>query len=298
MVDADEPGLAPEEVWATAEGVSLRMVAYEGPGAGGPSIVVCHGLVTSTDALRSVVPGLDPYARLAGEGFNVLALDWPGHGRSGGLRGHLTYRAAMEASSVATAHAVQRWGGPVGLFGTAMGGVLAFYSALESDGLGAVACHNVLDLRDIRPVLGRTRQGALLPAAAALHARVGPERLSRVRIPASAVVATPDLAADPSLARALRHHPEAVRSYTLAGLASILLTPQDKPDIAAQRVPTFVAVGSGDRVLAETPTRAFVSRLPVDTQLWVLPGGGHQLVLEHPRALVPAVGEFFRRHLR
>lgn len=285
------------ELWATSDVTSLRLLAYDGPGRQGPSVVALHGLVTGVDILRGAVGGLDPYARLAAEGLNVLALDWPGHGRSGGRRGHLTYRGAMGAAATAVACARERWGGPVGLFGTALGGVLAFYAALEGNEVGAVACHNVLDLRDIRPVLQRTRQGALLPAAGALRSRLSSRAQEAVMIPASAVVATADLADDPVLARALRSHPQSVRRYTLAGLGSILLTPEDKPDVGAQSAPTFVAVGSNDRVLPQTTTRAFTSRLAVDSELWVLPGGGHQLMLEHPDALLPAAAGFLRRHL-
>lgn len=286
-----------QEVWTASDGTSLRLVAYEGAGPGGPSVVALHGLVTSVDVLREAVSGLDPFARLAGEGLNVLALDWPGHGRSAGRRGHLTYRSAMGAAATAVTSARERWEGPVGLFGTALGGVLAFYAALESNGVGAVACHNVLDLRDVRPVLQRTRQGALLPAAAALRRRLPVERQEAITLPASAVVATGDLADDPVLGRALRHHPQSVRRYTLAGLGSILLTPEDKPDVSAQAVPTFVAIGSNDRILPETTTRAFSSRLTAESELWVLPGGGHQLALEHPEALLPAAAAFLRRHL-
>jgi alpha-beta hydrolase superfamily lysophospholipase len=285
------------DLWTSGGGAALRLAAYDGPGRGGPSVVALHGMVTSVDVLRSARPGLDPYARLASLGCNVLALDWPGHGRSGGARGHLDYRSAMDATAAAVSVAVDRWGGPVGLFGTALGGVLAFYAALEDSRVSAVACHNVLDLRDVRPVLQRARQGALLPVAARLAARLPQHRLRRIRVPAAAVVAPGDLAEDPLLVRALRRHPQSVRSYDLAGLGSIFLSPQDKPAISAQKAPTFLAVGSADRVLPETTTRAFASRLTCDRQLWTLPGAGHQLLLEHPDALLPAAASFLRDHL-
>jgi alpha-beta hydrolase superfamily lysophospholipase len=119
------------ELWASSRQTALRMVAYDGAGAGGPSVVALHGMVTGVDVLRETVPGLDPYARLAAEGLNVLALDWPGHGRSGGARGHLTYRLAIEATATAVESCQQRWGGPVGAFGTALGGVLVLGRTLN-----------------------------------------------------------------------------------------------------------------------------------------------------------------------
>ena len=293
----------PQQLWATSRETSLRLLAYDGAGAGGPSVIALHGLTTGIDLLREVKPGVDPFGRLAAEGLNVLALDWPGHGRSGGRRGRLTYRLAMEAAGEAAAVAADRWGGRVGAFGTALGGVLAFYAALEEPRIEAVACHNVLDLRDVRPVIQRTRQGILLPLAgrlarwtgAGLPAGTGP--LDGVRIPAAMVAAPSDMASDPRLAHALRTHPQAVRSYDLGSLVSLFLAPEEKPDVAAQTAPTFVAVGGRDRVLPETTTRAFVSRLTCPSQLWVLPGGGHQLCLEHPGALMPTAAAFLHEHL-
>ena len=284
-----------EERWVASRQVSLRLRLYEGAGSGAAAVIALHGMGTSVDVLRDAAPGFDPYERLAAEGFNVAALDWPGHGRSGGRKGHLTYRLAMEAVSDAVGAAVEEWDGPVGVFGTALGGVLGFYAALESDRIAAAACHNVLDLRDVHPVIQRARQGVLLPLAGQL--RRWEALPGHVRVPTSAVIAPTDLASDPELVRVLRRHDQSVRSYDMGSLMSLFLTPEEKPAVEAQTTPVFVAVGTGDRVLPETPTRAFVSRLTCESQLWVLPGAGHQLWLEHPEALVPQAGQFLRKHL-
>ena len=287
----------PAELWTTSRETALRLLAYDGAGDGGPSVIALHGLATGVDVLREARPGLDPFARLAAEGLNVLALDWPGHGRSGGRRGHLTYRLAMDAAAEAASTAAQRWGGRVGAFGTALGGVLAFYAALEEPAIEAVACHNVLDLRDVRPAIQRARQGVLLPAAGHIRRWFWPQGGTAVRVPSAAVAAWADMALDPALIRAIRTHPQAVTTYDLASLVSIFLTPEEKPDIAAQSAPTFIAVGSGDRVLPETTTRAFAARLSTEAEVFVLPGGGHQLLLEHPAALIPRAAAFLKRHL-
>ena len=282
--------------WATSRQTTLSMLAYEGAGPGGPAVVVLHGLGTGVDVLRDAVPGLDPFARLAEHGFNVLALDWPGHGRSGGARGRLPYRLAMEAAATAVDEARALWQGPVGLFGTALGGTLAFYAALEDPDVAAVICHGALDLREVRLAAQRWRQGVLLPAATVAADRVPRERLRGIRIPLRALVSPGDRAADPQIARRLRRHPLAVTSYDLGTLTSLFATPEDKPDIAAQHAAVLVAVGAHDRVLPEVPARAFTSRVP-GARLWVLPGGSHQLLLEHHRALLPVAARFLTEHL-
>ena len=283
------------EQWLTSRQTSLRLRTYAGAGPTGPAVVALHGLGTGVDVLREAVPGLDPYERLAAQGFNVAALDWPGHGRSGGRRGGLDYRSAMAAAATAADWAAEAWGGPVGLVGTALGGVLAFYAALEDDTVAAVVCHNVLDLRDVRPVIQRSRQGVLLPLAGRL--RSSQRLMERVRIPTLAVVAATDLTADPQLSRRLRRHPQWVGSYDLASLVSLFVTPGDKPGLTAQTTPTLIAVGSEDRVLPETPARAFASHLTCEVQTWILPGGSHQLWLEHPDAFVATAASFLHTHL-
>ena len=284
-----------EERWITSRQTSLRLRTYAAAGDGGPTVVALHGLGAGVDVLRDALPGFDPYERLAAEECNVVALDWPGHGRSGGRRGRLTYRMAMDAAASAAEAAAEWWGGSVGLFGTGFGGVLAFYAALETSRIGAVVCSNVLDLRDVRPVLQRFRQGALLPLAGQL--RRWDALPEKVRVPTSAVVAPADLAGDPDVSRVLRRHSQAVRSYDMGSLVSLFLTPEDKPAVEAQTTPVFLAVGSNDRVLPETSTRAFASRLTGEHELFVLPGGGHQLFLEHPEALIPQAAAFLRKHL-
>ncbi len=280
--------------WLASRGTAVRVAAYEGR-AGDPAVVVLHGLGTGVDVLREAVAGLDPYAVLRDEGLHVLAVDLPGHGRSGGRRGHLSYRLAMEATAEAVRAAGQRWSSPVGLAGTGLGGVLAFYAALEEGGAQAVACHGALDLRDVRPVLRRRRQRALLPLAAQ-SARLPRSAQRRVALPTSAVMAPADVAGDPAISAALRAHPQWVPRYDLEGLASILLSPRDKPDVGAQSVPTLVCVGARDAVLPADEGLRVAARV-VGAETWVHPTAGHQLLLEAPREALPRMAAFLRRHL-
>ena len=271
---------------------TLRLAAYPGAGQGGPTLVVLHGLGTSVDVLRDAVPRFDPFGEIAGLGVNVLALDWPGHGRSGGRRGNLSYRLAMEAVATAVDVAERQWAGPVGLLGFALGGTLGCYAALEDDRVAAVVSQGLLDLRDIRPALRRTRQQAVLPVAAWLRRGIDSKVRGRVPLPLDLVVARTDRAFDPQLARRLDRHPQAVSRYDLSGLGSILLSPEDKPDLAALTTPTLVVVGAQDAVLPLTAAHAASAQLSGLHELWVLPAAGHQLLLEHHAALLPRVVTF------
>lgn len=290
------------EAWASTGDVAVRVRCYPAVGvaddAAPPSVVVLHGLVTGVDSLRAAVSGFDPFARLAAEGLNVAALDWPGHGRSGGRRGGLTYREAMNAAAAGIGVATGRWPGPVGLLGVGLGGALALYAGIENRRVAAVVAHGAMDLRDVTAAPTRARGRTAAVVAARARRRLPPRVQERLEVPARAILSPADLALHPVAARRLWRHPQAVRRYPLAALADVLLTPGDKPDLAAARAPTLLASGDADRVQTPVAVRQVQARLTCPQRTWALPGGGHQLLVDHPEAFVPVAGAFLREHLR
>jgi pimeloyl-ACP methyl ester carboxylesterase len=287
------------DLWTDARMTTIRIAAYDAPSAAEPAstVVVLPGLGASVDALRDAVPRFDPFAALAATGVGVLAVDWPGHGRSGGERGHLTYRAAMDTVAAAVDVARDRARGDVVLVGLGFGGTLACYAALEDDRVAAVVSQGLCDLRDIRPLLGRWSQRAVLPIAALLHRHLPFRATRRIRVPLRLLTAASDRAFDPDLARRLERHPQWVGSSDLAALASLLLTPEDKPALSAMRTPTLVVVGARDHVLPAAAAHAAASQLAGPHRVWVLPAAGHQLLLEHPGAVLDEVTAFLTETL-
>lgn len=280
------------DLWADSRLTTLRMAAYDGPDAAAATVVVLHGLGSGVDVMRSALPRFDPFAAMAATGLHVLALDWPGHGRSGGARGHLSYRLAMEAAATAIDTAGARWDTPVVVAGFGIGGTLGVYAAIEDTRPVAVVSHGLIDLRDIGPTLRRTRQQALIPAASWLRRRMDDPQRRRIPLPLRAVLAPTDLAFDPRLVRRLTHHPQSVRTYDLGALGSILLSPEDKPSLAALTTPTLVVVGGNDVIFPPTAAAAAAESISGDTRVWVLQAASHDLLLEHPHALLPEVRAF------
>lgn len=286
-----------EDRWTHAAGVALRVRCYDPPDEPTASAVVLHGLVTGVDPLRSARAGLDPFARLAGEGLAVAALDWPGHGRSGGRRGALSYRGAMDAIAAAVELAQNRWPGPVGLVGLGLGGALALYGGIEDRRIGAVVAHGAFDLRDVSAVPTRGRGRHLAGLVARLRRQTPGGFARRVRVPARWILAPGQLAGDPGTAARLWRNPQAVRAYPLEPLAGLLFEPADKPDLAASRAPALLAAGTADPVQPPAAVRRVSARLSGPHRTWLLPGGGHQLLVDHPEASIPAFAAFLREHL-
>jgi alpha-beta hydrolase superfamily lysophospholipase len=280
----------------TAAGAGLRVRCYDPP-APQATAVVLHGLVAGIDPLMAARPGVDPFERLAAEGLAVAALDWPGHGRSGGRRGVLSYRAAMAAVGAAVDLAVDRWPTPVGLVGTGLGGTLALYGGIEDRRVQAVVAQGPVDLRDVVTVPTRAGLRSLPTVAARLRRRLPPGVARRTPVSARLLVGRFDLAGDPATAEALWRHPQAVRRYPLEPLASLLLEPADKPDVAAARAPTLLAAGDADPLQQPGGLQRVAARLACPKRTWVLPGAGPQLLVDHPEAAAPTFGAFLREHL-
>lgn len=100
------------------------------------------------------IPGTSVYAQVYMEllnalckaGFNVVAFDPRGHGRSSGPRGNYAIDDIVQDALAVVAYARKRFGGKVAVAGSSQGGIAAFYAAAKDDSLTAAVCHNVADL--------------------------------------------------------------------------------------------------------------------------------------------------------
>lgn len=272
----------------------LNLTVYDsGPGC--PSVVFIPGMGSHAGSYADLIPGANFLRALAGEGFNVVAVDLQGHGRSGGPRGLFTYADLLGNISRAVDYAIERYGGPVGVTGSSMGGILSFYAGLTDSRVGAVVCHNVADLQNIHPILYLRRHRVLVPLTEVL----GPLliRWTWLPIPVIAFLEPRHVFDQPENVRRWLRDPLFVHAYRASSWVSLFLYPQDKPAVEEMACPVRIIVGEKDRILAVKPTQAFYDRLCCPKDLIVIPGAGHMLPLEHLPATVPLVAEWFRRYL-
>src|SRR5439155_12250433 len=111
--------------------------------------VFAHAMGADAAFYSLLVPGADFFRALNDEGLNVVCLNFQGHGMSGGRRGHLPFRDALANIREAVAFALERFGEPVGVAGSGLGGFLSLYAGMEDDRVNGVASHTVADLRRI-----------------------------------------------------------------------------------------------------------------------------------------------------
>ncbi len=291
---------APEEVFLPVEGFKgrkhLTIYLAANPKAS-PSTLFIPGMRSHAGTYSTLDPQANFLASLAGEGLNVVAVDLPGHGRSEGPRGLFTYRSIIETLRAATRYAAERFGTPVGVTGSSMGGILSLYAALEIPEIKAVAAINVLDLRNIDPALHLLRHKIIVPPTKLL-ARMGlGPLLTWAPVPVTAFLSTKEVWEQKEHARAWLKDPYATNAYRASAWISLFMYPKDKPALELLQTPTRIIVGEKDKILPVGMTQAIYDRLTCEKDLIVLRGAAHMLPVEYREQVLPPVAGWLKQHL-
>jgi alpha-beta hydrolase superfamily lysophospholipase len=124
-----------ENVWVNALGLRIHLDYHR------------------SDAPRATIvfqPGSGAHARvyfllgglLARCGYDVLAIDRPGHGLSGGARGDCTVEEGIDVAATVIDYARSQWSRPVILMGSSLGGLLTVFAVLKGLRPDLAVAHN------------------------------------------------------------------------------------------------------------------------------------------------------------
>ncbi len=242
-----------------------RAVAHASGDAGPlPPVVLVHGAGASSDDWPAELRALP--------GRRVLAVDLPGHGAAPGPPGTSIAERAAAVEALLDAEGIAR----AVIAGHSMGGAVALSLALERPG----------------------RVAALVLVATGARLRVAPEALALSATPeglALAARAMADRSFGPGARDAVREARAREIAATAPGLLHSDLSACDAFDVMPRlgelRVPALVVCGTEDRL---TPPKyaAFLAERLAGARLVLVPGAGHLVMVEEPRAVASAVAEF------
>lgn len=256
-----------EDAVAGSGGKRIFVRRYDNPRAD-YVLVLVHGTAGNSE-------GYDAFAEHMRRNYRaaVYSFDLTGHGRTEGRRGMFSFEDFLEDTRAVTDYAARRTSLPVVLHGASQGGEVAFHALDACSAVKAGVCMNILLNHEI----------PMSPAIRLFQSRLANWVVKifgdRLRVPLTRVI---DFNAayqeDPGLLDTKKKDPFYVWRYGLKSYHSVFNYVPPKP-AAANTKPVLVTCGEHDEIVSAEHCRACFERIGGTKDFFMMPGGGHQLML-------------------
>jgi len=262
----------------------------------GPEGLHCELYEFAADAPTLVfIPGIGTYAELYAEflgklslrGFNVVAIDLPGHGYSGGTRGLYNVNQVCQAVSAVISHLETRFSGPFAVYGYSLGALLGVAAAEQDSRIQAVLCGTLL-MPEIAPDLFHEMGWQWTHASAFFF--------PYAKVPLRLFVDFEYLMSNHPAGEEINKDPLVVLDYPLKTLSSVF---SRRCNVRKQRYPFRSAIIHGDRdeVLPLAYSRRVVEQCEHPFELLVMERTGHMVPWMRTDALVDVAANWLLNNL-
>jgi len=249
-----------------------------------PTVVFSHGLGDHSRFLTAASGGLRE------RGFNVVAMDRPGHGISQGRRGEAPFETSLDVIEASVRYARERFAGPVALAGASLGGILSWYALTREIDVDVAVCQNIAH-PDVHhdPAMRYKRPLLRAIARAAPHAPVPGKQLADYEA----------MTSDPQIDAYFAGEQDPLRCTTsTARSVSSFLEFEPSRDWSELTTPALVVVGSADGAVTPEFTReAFEASAHPHAELRVLDGVSHMLFHEHLPLGIETIASYVSQRL-
>jgi pimeloyl-ACP methyl ester carboxylesterase/uncharacterized membrane protein YhhN len=240
------------------------------------------------------VPGTSVYGlcyaeimhEIGKKGYNIVAMDPRGHGRSEGNRGDYTIEELMSDVENVVAFAKKRFNNKVTLMGSSQGGIVCFYLASKGIEVDSIVCQNFADL-----AWKETFNIARFPTFARMSTPL--IKLSGKLLPSVTVSTLTYLDLKSikikyfgNLHNFIVNDPFTISKISLRAARS-LVNAQMPNTIESITTPIFVFQGSDDIVFPVSYTQKIFDKLTCKKQMKVYPGCDHAIMVENVPLIAP-----------
>lgn len=272
-------------------------ISYASYGASPATVVLVHGITLDRRIWAPQVRDLTE------SGFRVVTIDQRGHGASSPLEATVD-PARLGADLGCVLEALDLY--DVTLVGHSLGGIASLAFAVGEPEVAAQRLHGLV-------LLSTTGTARFASHVTSMHAIVAPlERLAYKAVPRwmptpVRVAVKPKSigrgvmrlafgrSADTTDVAVTEHMFSNTAHATVRHLFAGLLDWHLLDDLDDVEVPTLIVCGSRDLVTPLPLSRHLQAHLS-DSELFVVPGGGHMLMMEHPELVTDLIGDFAERN--
>ncbi len=255
----------------------------------------CELYESQVDApLLIFLPGIGTYSELYAQmfdalcqqGFNVLSIDLPGHGYSGGPRGMYTVEQVCQCVTEVLDTVEARYSGPVYLFGYSIGALLAVAAGERDSRISKVICGTLL-MTELPPDLFHYMgwqwtwgSGLLFP---------------NMKMPLSVMVDFHQLLAGHPAGELINEDPLLVLDYPFRTLSSLF---GHRSGVMQHSFPFELAIvqGEKDEILSLGYSRRVQYETAQKIELITVPGEGHMMPLTAPLKLAGVVADWLHNN--
>ena len=229
------------------------------------------------------------------QGFNIVAVDRPGHGFSEGKRGDCTVEDVASFVPAVVEKAESMFNDRIGMFGSSLGGITTFYLLPDLRGVRSALCHNWLYPGD-NPDPSRNATLAL----ARLIRPIAP----RLSLPMGFLLGEQMIQAlseSPFMIdyfRRYKEDPLYCHSLTLRSVLSYFGQYRPKGQYSQVKIPVMGLIAQKDGMLPLDFSRAGWEKAALPNgRLEVMPDTHHMLFHDHIDLSLPVVSDWFKRTL-
>lgn len=235
-----------------------------------------------------IVPGTAIYGfcyagimiELYNAGFNVIACDLRGHGRSSGIRGDYSIEELVEDVQHTISYAIKEFNSQVFLLGSSQGAIVSLYTASADDRVKAMVCHTIADL-GAPETAQLVRHQNLFKLLRPIVIKAG-ELLPKTQVPISSYLDLESIKLSyyGNLKKFIEQDPLVLKSISLRALRSLSTSKMYKP-IESIAIPTLVISGANDTIFPVLYTKSIYNKLQCKKDFILYENCDHALMHEN-----------------
>lgn len=248
------------------------------------------------DPVIIFLPGIGTYAemyceflsKLSAWGFNVVGVDFRGHGYSGGERGEYTVDQVISDMKQVVDELSKRFNGPMGFFGCSIGAPMAMACAENDPRIKALMCHTLF-LTEYPPDVMTLSGWNVL--------RMSRLFLPNFKIDFRSFIDVASLLRGNSFADFVDYDSLIVWEYSINTLSDIY---SNKTRLIEEALPfkACIITGEKDEVIPVTYMRYIMEKMKHPFDFIEIPGARHMLPFLNVKDTVFATRDWFNMNLR